>query len=629
MFFSKEQVEQSLKRLEGLSPFFGTVFLAFKKADIPVGETVTIKFIPLINEFLETYCYFYQTASNSNSRRIYNPFKTSKKDSRWNKMPYNNSLYRTAATFTDALNNQKNNQWGWQSNYVSALQLNHLKDELIPAFDLAVWLFKNRRWSNNLEPKEVINAFLSEFKIKPEEYSLFNLKLPPLEKPWLQKFPLDDETLLSIVGSPLTEGAIIQKLRLDGIGPAIQIELDLASRLNLLTGDNGLGKTFLLECAWWALTGTWAGYPARPRQDVAKGTPRITFQVGAVGSQNEEVARYNWDQLKWVASSNRDVLAGLTIYSQANGSFVVWDPAKHRLTQEARSAGREEETLTRFSSSEVWNGVRPRENKVLCNGLLYDWTRWQEAADQIRFEELSAALEGLSPDSKEEPLIPGKPVSMLEIGDDRDIPTLRFPYGDVPILLCSAGIQRIVALAYILVWAWQSHIRTAESMRKEPERSIVLLIDEMEAHLHPKWQRMIVPALIQVINKLAHNVHVQIIIATHSPLVLASVENIFDDEKDKLFHLSLVDGLVRLTETDFVKRGRVDKWLISDIFGLEQPRSKDAEDAIEAAKELQRKRTPSKEEVQEVSNRLLNVLAQDDDFWPRWTYFAEQRGASL
>lgn len=64
-------------------------------------------------------------------------------------------------------------------------------------------------------------------------------------------------------------------------------------------------------------------------------------------------------------------------------------------------------------------------------------------------------------------------------------------------------------------------------------------------------------------------------------------------------------------------------------FGLEQPRSKEAEDAIEDAKELQRKRTPSKEEVQEVSNRLLNVLAQDDDFWPRWTYFAEQRGASL
>ncbi len=628
MFFSKEQIEQSLKRLERLSPFFGTVFLAFKKADVPVGETVTIKFNPLIDEFLETYCYFYQTASNPDTRRIYNPFKTSKRDSRWNKMPYNNSLSRTAGTFTDALDNQKNNKWGWQSNYVSALQLNHLKDELIPAFDLAVWLFRNRGWGDNVQPEEVIDTFLSEFKIKSDEYILFNLNPPQLEKPWLQIDPLNDETLISIVGSPLTEGAIIQKLKLDGIGPAIQIELDLATRLNLLTGDNGLGKTFLLECAWWALTGTWASYPARPRQDVTKGTPKITFQVGAIGSQNEEVVKYNWDQLKWAASSNRDVLAGLTIFSQADGSFVVWDPAKHRLTQEARYAGREEEALTRFSRSTVWDGVR-KDTKVLCNGLLYDWVRWQEAADQTRFEELSVALKGLSPDSKEEPLIPGEPVSMLEIGDDRDIPTLRFPYGDVPILLCSAGIQRIVALAYILVWAWQSHIRTAESMRKEPERSIVLLIDEMEAHLHPKWQRMIVPALIQVVNKLAYDVHVQIIIATHSPLVLASVENIFDDEEDKLFHLSLVDGLVRLTETDFVKRGRVDKWLISDIFGLEQPRSKDAEDAIEAAKELLRKRTPSKEEVQEVSNRLLNVLAQDDDFWPRWTYFAEQRGASL
>lgn len=45
---------------------------------------------------------------------------------------------------------------------------------------------------------------------------------------------------------------MLEYLRLENVGPAPSMEL--APRLNLLTGDNGLGKSFLLDCAWWALT---------------------------------------------------------------------------------------------------------------------------------------------------------------------------------------------------------------------------------------------------------------------------------------------------------------------------------------------------------------------------------------
>ncbi|WP_218969708.1 hypothetical protein, partial [Candidatus Synechococcus spongiarum] len=47
----------------------------------------------------------------------------------------------------------------------------------------------------------------------------------------------------------------------------------MAPRLNLSIGDNGLGKSFLLDVAWWALTRKWprdlnprlmSGYQARP-----------------------------------------------------------------------------------------------------------------------------------------------------------------------------------------------------------------------------------------------------------------------------------------------------------------------------------------------------------------------------
>ena len=50
---------------------------------------------------------------------------------------------------------------------------------------------------------------------------------------------------------------MLKTLRLENIGPAKEMELELGSRLNLITGDNGLGKSFLLDVAWWAMTSYW------------------------------------------------------------------------------------------------------------------------------------------------------------------------------------------------------------------------------------------------------------------------------------------------------------------------------------------------------------------------------------
>jgi len=58
---------------------------------------------------------------------------------------------------------------------------------------------------------------------------------------------------------------MLKSLKLRDIGPAPRLIVELADRLNIFTGDNGLGKTFILDIAWWALTGDWAGLPAWPR----------------------------------------------------------------------------------------------------------------------------------------------------------------------------------------------------------------------------------------------------------------------------------------------------------------------------------------------------------------------------
>jgi hypothetical protein len=38
---------------------------------------------------------------------------------------------------------------------------------------------------------------------------------------------------------------------------------------------------------------------------------------------------------------------------------------------------------------------------------------------------------------------------------------------------------------------------------------------------------------------------------------------------------------------------------------------------------------PNAAEVREVSGKLSLYLAENDEFWPRWLYFAEQHGVTV
>ena len=158
---------------------------------------------------------------------------------------------------------------------------------------------------------------------------------------------------------------------------------------------------------------------------------------------------------------------------------------------------------------------------------------------------------------------------------------------------------------------------------------MVVIVDELEAHLHPKWQRTVLPALMSIGKLLSSDLVMQTLAATHSPMVLASIESMFESDHDVLYHLFTDEGRVKLEPLNFVRYGDVSAWLQSPLFGLRQARSKEAERAIEAAKAIQLQSEPTEEQVAEISADLKRYLAPDDKFWPRWLYFAEMHGVRL
>lgn len=418
---------------------------------------------------------------------------------------------------------------------------------------------------------------------------------------------------------------MLRKLKLSGVGPAESMEFRPARRLNLITGDNGLGKSFLLDLSWWALTRKWPGRPARP--SVHAGAPRIDIRFEAVAKTAALSVEFDRQNQQWRFPPGKPGQPGLVVYARVDGGFAVWDSNK-RYSPDHSS---EESTPLGlvFSAQDVWDGLKDRDReRQLCNGLLIDWISWQQT-EAWEFGVLKDTLERLSP-SPDETISPGKPARLTPL-DSRAVPTLAMPYGeDVPVVIASAGMRRVISLAYLLIWAWREHLAVSELTGVKPENRMLVIVDEIEAHLHPKWQRVILPAVVNSLSALTgdHKPYIQYIIATHSPLVLASAETLFDEEIDNLFDLHLEgtapNARVVLENPEFRRLGDAQAWLTSDAFGLSSTRAVEAEAAIQKAAELfESSGHPDEGVLQEVEARLQATLPDIDPFWTRWRALRE------
>ena len=420
---------------------------------------------------------------------------------------------------------------------------------------------------------------------------------------------------------------MLKSLHLKGVGPAKEFgPVEFSSRLNFITGDNGLGKSFLLDAAWWVLTRTWARDVKAVPQESAE-NPSIAFAFTKVTSGNKEGEIFFTDG-GWHQPKARPAIPGIVIYAGVDGSFSAWDPARNYWTDQDSDA-EEKIRAFNFSPEQVWNGATSEKGTKICNGLIHDWVRWQQTTGDSPFKELIKALDALSPSGIEK-LTPGAPCFIGAL-DETEYPTLKMPYGqDVPLIHASAGMRRIAALAYMLVWTWNGHQRACRHRKINPAKEIIFLIDEIECHLHPQWQRRIVPALLSVMHAMTgKKVSVQLVVATHSPLVLASAEPDFDVQKDAIFNIQLQNGQAHINSELWAKQGDVVNWLVSDSFGLQQARSVEAELAIETAEAWmrgERNLLPARLSTEADINQMLHrVLPGSDHFWPRWVVWVESQ----
>ena len=623
-YFSRLQIEEALHVLRSYNSFFGVTFLVLKRANVPVGSKTRLDLNAENERFLEAH---YRV--HPKSKHFFRVFRQNNKIKDWVEPNYASTGLQAinTQTFRDAVLHEKNDKtWGWSPDYVVQLASKlPRRSARIPLFHLAVWMYRERPLEESFVRNDVVKDFINEFAITDDELdTLFQADIVSdiAEGQAFQELPVRWHEILASRSTPkdvpAESSGTLKYLEVDSIGPVPRLIFQPSKRLNLVTGDNGLGKTFLLDLSWWALTQDWAERAATPSDVSPLSAPYIKFAVGDTVSRAVH-ANYIAEADSWEIRDQRPALSGLAVYAMLDGSFSVWDPANRSLSG---SVGSPQRPGFKFTRQEIWDG-KPRQ----LEGLIRDWVKWQQRPDLYpAYSTLQAVLNRVFPPDLG-PLQIGAPIRIPN--DSREIPTLVHPYGSVPILFESAGIRRIVTLAYLLVWAWEEHKIQAKQQRRPEERQMIVLVDEAEAHLHPKWQRVILPALLGISSDLHEELAVQWVIASHSPLVMASGEAIWDTDSDAIFHIEMsAAGRVSFGPVPFERRGTIDSWLSSNIFELPRPGSTEREAAIEEAVKLQQQEEPTAAAVQEMTDRLSRYLPSEDSFWVRWIFFAQSYGIS-
>ena len=135
---------------------------------------------------------------------------------------------------------------------------------------------------------------------------------------------------------------------------------------------------------------------------------------------------------------------------------------------------------------------------------------------------------------------------------------VRTPYGRVPLAQVSLGYRTMCAWIVDLGWRLIEHYPDSPHPLRKPA---IVLVDEIDLHLHPRWQRTVRETLAR------HFPGVQFIATAHSPLMAqSSLDNVAVVRRSG-DHAEIVN------DPTVIKEWRLDQLITSDLFGLDSARS--------------------------------------------------------
>ena len=189
----------------------------------------------------------------------------------------------------------------------------------------------------------------------------------------------------------------------------------------------------------------------------------------------------------------------------------------------------------------------------------------------------------------------GFPVKFAGVDEDDHglYPCFKTPDGKMPLNVLSQGTQGLLLWLARFIIGYSRYYEFPESFENKPG---VLIIDEIDAHLHPSWQRRILPELTAEFPAL------QIFCSTHSPLMIAGLKRgqVQLLQRDK-------HGKVRVSQNETDVKGWSADEIYSCFLGVENPTDLQTDTALERLEELRGKKRTSSQEKREMEKLRSKV----------------------
>jgi len=303
-------------------------------------------------------------------------------------------------------------------------------------------------------------------------------------------------------------------------------KIDFDDRLTVLVGTNGAGKTAVLDALGLFLkqaghpTNRYASYQV-PISDVSIGSTiedlkyRLEVQPGSMGDKTVQLRliykRTYQHNLNFAIEGNtpiKDILAAENplFVAYMAGRFVAENASV--LTQNAQSTSAYAAYENNFNRTIDFASTISWFDKVDAD----EARAMRDSGQKDELPELKAVREALSKallGKYERPRMLGNPPELIVYQSGTD---LAYKVSQI-----SDGYRAMLALVMDLAR------RMAQSREKSnPNESLlhvpaVVLIDEVELHLHPSWQQTVLTTLMDIFP------NTQFIVTTHSPQVLTSI----------------------------------------------------------------------------------------------------------